>query len=717
MERTDRVDSGLDFLFNPKSIALIGASTDPAKWGNQVARAMIESGYSGSLYLVNTRGGEVYGMKTYRSVNDIAGDVDVAVVGIPVRYVVDAIRECVLKRVKAAVIVTAHFGEYSEDGRKAEDEVLEMARNGGMRIVGPNCLGLYNSSNRLNTTWTTFEPGPISFATQSGNLGLEVNYLSKLRGLGFSKFISFGNQVDVAVHEYLDYLREDPTTKVILLYIEGLKDGRGFVNSAKLATQSKPVLAVKAGTCSAGIRACATHTGSMASSSDICRAAFRQTGIISADTGIDLLDIAEAMIKCPLPTGNRIAILTNGGGFGTLAADIAAKYCLEIPELSRTTKERLHQAVPRDAIHSDLNPVDFADEADWWAWERLPEVLLQDGEIDGLVIVGGFGGYEDAFPASAEAWPQTARTISQLPEKYGKPIILQSFFQDYKPQSLDILSKGGIPVYGRMDVALRCMASLVERSAYLRGLQQDQAEQPPKHPASASREASAIIESATNSGRHNLLETEARAILTAYGLPVGAYALATSAAEAADFAGRTGYPVALKIVSPDIIHKTEAGGVELDIKGEDELELAFARIIANAQAYDGRAEILGAIVAPMEGQGTEIAIGMTKDPVFGPTIMFGLGGVLVEALGDVSFRVAPLSSRDACEMIHEIRGYRVLTGVRGQMPASIDAIAAVIGLISEIVMSHPQIEEMDLNPIIVRGDSLAIVDARMILTK
>lgn len=708
---------GLDSIFSPRSVAVVGASKDPTKWGNLVAKSLMESSYQGKVYLVNPKGGTVYGRETYASIFDIPDRVDLAVVGIPVKFVANSIKDCIKKGVKGIVVVTAHFGEYSDEGKRIEKEIVEMAHEAGARIIGPNCLGIYNSAIDLNTVWTSFLRGPIAIITQSGNVGLEVNYMDKRRRIGFSKFISFGNQIDIGLDEYLDYVTDDPNSRAIFLYIEGLKDGKEFLRAAKIATSSKPVLAIKAGTGSAGIRACSSHTGALASSSEVFQAALRQCGIISVETGVDLFEIGEALIKCPLPSGNRIGILTNGGGFGTLAADIAEKYNLQIPLLSEDTKRKLVEAVPPEALHSGNNPVDFADEADWWAWARLPEIMLQDKDIDGLVIVGGFGGYEDTWPASKEIWPQTADMISKLPEKYNKPVVVHSLFEEDKPKSLEIFRRQGIPVYGRIEVAIRCMSSLVERSRYLEKVQDDAREPMPKLDTRAASTVKAIIASAREKGRLNLLETESREILEAYGIPVPVYKLAKTREEAIDFSSRIGCPVAMKIVSPDIVHKTEAGGVRLNLKDNSDIANSFSEIIASVKAYDSKAEISGVIITPMEGTGREVIIGMTKDPTFGATIMFGLGGTFVEALKDVSFRIAPLTPRDAREMIQETKGYCVLTGIRGQKAVSIDAIVNIILRISTLVMDHPEISELDLNPVFAFEDHASIVDARILLTK
>jgi acyl-CoA synthetase (NDP forming) len=705
----------IDAIFNPASVAVIGASRDPEKWGNLMARSLVESDYQGELYLVNPKGEEVLGRKTYASVLAIEGPVDLAIIGIPPSKVPDAVRDCVEKEVKGVIIVTAHFGEYSQEGKQAERELVRIARIGGTRIVGPNCIGVYNSAINLNTTFSPLPPGPFAFLTQSGNLGLEISYFAGKRGLGFSKFASIGNQIDLQMHELLDCVKDDPHTGAILLYIEGLKDGRGFLRVAREATAIKPVLALKVGVSSAGARAAASHTGALAGSDQVYDAAFRQAGVFRVGNSTDLLDIGEALVKCPLPRGNRVGIICNGGGAGTLAADVSGRYGLDVPEFSAEARERMAEVAPFDALHATINPVDFADEADPWAWVNLAEVILKEDKIDALVTAGGYGGYEDSFPQFKKTWVEMAYEIAKLQAKYHKPVIVQSYFLEDKPESLRILREQGVPVYGDPDTAMRCLGALVERSHYLESRRHQADETPLTLPGDRMAKVSEIIGAARAAGRSALVETESRDVLSAYGLPVAAYRLAARCEDALESAREIGYPAVLKVVSPDILHKSDAGGVRLDLASERDLEKAFNEIVLSACAYDSEADIWGCLVSRMEDSGLEVIVGMVKDPTFGPTVMFGLGGIFCEVLKDVSFRVGPLTRSEAHRMVGDIKGYQLLCGARGAEPADVDAIVDVLLGISALAEENPDIVEVDLNPLFVFNRGVSIVDARIVL--
>lgn len=705
----------IDAIFDPGSVAVIGASRDPEKWGNLMARSLVESDYEGEMYLVNPKGEEVLGRKTHPDVLDIEGPVDLAIIGIPADRVPDAVSDCVKKGVRAVIIVTAHFGEYSQEGKQAEEELVSIAREGGTRIIGPNCIGVYNSSIHLNTTFSPLPPGQFAFLTQSGNLGLEISYFAGKRGLGFSKFVSLGNQVDVLFHELLDYVKDDPHTGAIFLYIEGLKDGRGFLNAAKEASRRKPLLALKVGVSTAGARAAASHTGALAGSDEVYGAVFKQAGVIRVGNSTELLDVGEALVKCPLPRGNRVGIICNGGGAGTLAADVAGKYGLEVPLLSSVAQEKMGVVAPFEALHATLNPVDFADEADPWAWVKLAEVILQEDDIDALVAAGGYGGYEDSFPQFKEAWVEMAYEIANLQTWYKKPVIVQSYFLEDKPESLRILREQGVPVYMNPDTAMKCLGALVERKTHIDHLLREEGEGPPSLPDDRKARSGEIIGAARAAGRRALAETEARSILCAYGLPAAPGHLAACSEEALSAAREIGYPVVLKVVSPGIVHKSDAGGVRLNLTSEGDVEQAFDEILVGACAYDAGAEVWGCIVSRMEEKGIEVIVGMVHDPTFGPTIMFGLGGIYCEVLKDVSFRVAPVTRGDAHRMIREIKGYPVLAGARGAEPADIEALVDILLRVSALAEENPDIVELDLNPILVFENGASVVDARMLL--
>ncbi len=711
------MSSDLSALISPRSVALIGASPNPMKWGGFMSKRLVESGYNGDIYLVATKRGEILGRQTYGSILEIEESVDLAVIGIPARFVPDAVRECIQKGVKGIVVVTAGFGETGEEGRRLERELVEMARKAGTRIVGPNCLGIYNPSIGLNTTPLSFPTGYFTFLTQSGNFAMDVNYSLRNRGLGYTRFVSLGNQMDVSLEECLQYMKDDPDTKAVLLYMEGLKNGREFLRVAKETTRNRPTVAIKVGTSAAGMRAAASHTGSLAGSSEVYDAALKQVGVIRVFNSYELAYVAEALARCPLPKNNRIAILTDGGGHGVMGSDAAERLGLEVPVLRTETQERLKSFLPPQA--STRNPVDFAGgaEADLWNFVRCSEALLQDEDVGSLVIVGQYGGYGiDLASEFFELEEKVSRRLTELVGEYGKPILNHTMYEPSRPKSLRILSEGGIPVYPSVEMAMKSLSALVEYREYLERLREEDQEQPISMPEDRVRVAREVIREVRRSGRVNLVETEAGEILRAYGLPLPASKLARSGQEAVAIAEEVGFPVAMKVVSPDIIHKTEAGGVKLNVTSKSSAAEAFSEIVRNAHAHGDKVRVFGVMVTPMARSGIETIVGMTTDPTFGPTLMFGLGGIFVEILKDVSFRVAPVTEIDARRMISEIRGFPVLKGVRGQKPADIDALADVIRRVSALVTEIPEIAEMDLNPVFAYEKGVCVIDTRIILS-
>ena len=707
----------LEFLFNPGSVAVIGASRDSKKWGNIITKAIVESRYKGKVYLINQNGGEVYGIQTRRSITEIPEPVDLAVIGIPSRAVPQAVKDCIDCGIKMIVIVTAGFGETGEKGKEVEKRLVQMAKESGARIVGPNCLGGYNSAIDLNTSILSITPGPLGFITQSGNFGLEVTYVAKRIDLGFSKFISIGNQVDLECHEYLHYLGNDKDTKAILIFIEGLKNGQKFLEVARQITSSKPVIAMKIGRTSTGRRSAKSHTGSLVGDDAIYDAAFKQAGIIRAKNSSELLHMGNAFVKLPLLRGNRIAIMTEGGGHATLASDIADSSGFEIPILSSMTQGKLAEFLLPQS--STQNPVDFAGAADedLWTFVKCAEILLQDNSIDGLVIVGQFGGYYDIFPGAGKIEEAVATEMNGLVNKYNKPVVLHSMYARENPKSLDILQKQNIPVYESVESAISSMAALFQYSKYL---DQKAGGTPSEKIMTISGDnlsfCRALLQKTQSEKRLALTEPEARNLIKRFGIPINNFFVVTTAPEAAFHAQKLGFPVALKIVSRDIVHKTEAKGVMLGLNDEMAVQEGFKEIIRNAHIYNPDAVIEGALVTPMETKGIEVIIGATIDETFGHCLMFGMGGIFVEAVRDISFRVAPIMKDDAIEMIKEIRGYPLLQGVRGQPAVDIEAIAEILLKVSQIIIQFSEISDLDLNPVFVYAKGASVIDARIAVT-
>lgn len=715
------MENNLDFLFKPSGVALIGASPNPLKWGNWMAKRLIECGYTGGIYLVANKGGRIHGRETWKKVTDIEYPIDLAIIGIPANTVLEAIKECVEKGVKGVIIVTAGFGETGEDGKKLEREILQLAGSGGLRLVGPNCLGIYNAEVSLNTSPLDLQSGFISFLTQSGNFAMDVNYHAREKKLGYSKWASIGNQIDIRFNEYLDYIDKDPETRVILLYIESLfidstQDGRNFLEIAKKITEKRPIVALKIGATPAGARSASSHTGALAGRDEVFEGAFKQAGIIRVINSSELIDVGEALGKCYLPRGNRIAILTDGGGHGTIASDAAERNGLSIPILSKNVQDKLKEILPSQAAIK--NPVDFAGgaEADLWNFIRCSDALLKDEDIDGLVVVGQYGGYGIDLAEEFYALEEKVSTaFTELIRSYKKPIIFHTMYQSSKVKSLAILSQGGIPVYPTVETAMLCMGALVKYRKYInrsKDMSNDISESLQSDRVFRARQ---ITKQIKNEGRRVALENEAREILKAYNLPGGNYKIGKNKYEAAVVSEEIGFPVAMKILSPDVIHKSDVGGVRLNLENKEEVGNAFDQIVGEVKLHEPSAEICGVIVTPMERRGVEVIIGMVADQTFGPTVMFGMGGVFVEILKDVSFRIAPLKSADAYEMIEEVKAFPILKGFRGKNPANIDALATIIMKLSILATEIPEIRELDMNPIFASETGASIADARVLL--
>ena len=714
MGATEGKENGLEGVFNPRTVAVIGASNQRGKWGYMLLEHIIAGDFKGEIYPVNPKGGEIQGIKAYPKIQDIAGPVDLAVIGIPAAIVQGAVEDCAAKGVKGLIIVTAGYAETGEEGRKREEAIAKTVQASGMRLVGPNCIGIINTAASLNASSLQFIKGDVGFICQSGNLCEDVRLLLQQRGWGFSKLISMGNQTDIRFHEYLEYLKDDAATKVVLLHIEGVKDGKRFLEAARAVLKKKPIVVLKVGQTRAGERAVMSHTGSLAGRYEIYEAAFRQAGIIKASDVSDLVDFGGTLAKLPPLKRKRVAILTDGGGHAAMACDAAEKFGLEVPILSRETQSKLREVLlPQSGT---VNPVDFAGAAEYdlWSYTRVADIVLQDDDIDGFLITGAlFGIYSAAFGDQLKNLEvEVTQKLCEIAAKYKKPVIMHHLPVP-ENDAIRTLRSGGIPVYTRVETAVRCMVALADYGSYLEKMKTKEVE--PVRLVSRKPKVGQIIGKAKAAGRSSLLETEAKEILKEHGITVPEFRLAKSKQEAIKLAEEIGYPVVAKIVSSQIIHKSDAGGVKLNLKDGDETGRAYEEIIKNARAYDKGAQIEGVLISPMEKKGVEVIVGMTRDRQFGPVIMFGLGGIFVEVLKDVSFRIAPLSKGDAYEMVREIKGYPVLEGIRGEEPSDIEAIVDIIMKVSSLVNANEAISELDLNPVFVFKDGASVVDARVIL--
>lgn len=710
----------LDFLFNPKSVALIGASADTKKYGGWTAKNMVEHGFAGDLYFVTRSKNEtIFGVKTYPRILDIPDPVDLAVVAVPIAACCETIEQCGRKGVKAAIVVTTGFGEAGEEGKAIERQLVETARRYNVRLMGPNCMGHFSADKKLNTSIIELTSGSISLVLQSGNLAIDLNNESKIRNLGYSKWATIGNQKDLRFYEFINHIKDDETTKVLMLYMEGLRiestaDGRNFMEAARVAATQKPICVLKIGHSQAGARAAASHTGSLAANDAIFDAALKQSGVMRIIESQDFLNVAEAFAKCPLPKGNRIAIMTDGGGHGVMATDAAESANLEVPVLSQSTRENLQTVLP--SYCPMKNPVDLAGpERDLWGFDHVTRILLEDPEIDGLVIVGLLGGYADLSEEFAALEMQVCISMVERIKKSGKPVTMHSIYRNANPDSLKVFRDNGIPIYQSVESAVTAMGKLWQYVKIKEKLSGQASAEPLALPAETAKTSKGVIEKARSENRTVILEHEARDILKAYGFEQPPYVLVQSAEEAVAAWQEINSPVAMKIVSPQIVHKSDAGGVKLNLNSADDIKAAFSNITAAAQQYRADAEIAGMLVMPMAPGGVECIIGAMCDTTFGPTVMFGLGGIFVEVLKDVSFRVAPITLPVAYEMIEEIKGYPLLKGIRGQAAVDIDAVAVALQRLSQLMALEPEIAEIDLNPVFVHNQGLSFVDARIIL--
>lgn len=706
-------------IFNANSVAIIGASRDEKKRGFQAIKTLIDEKYTGVIYPVNPREETILGLTCYKRVTDIEGDVDLALITTPASTVIPVLEDCGRKGVGGAVVIAGGFGEIGEKGRDIEDLLVETSRRHGIRVIGPNTSGMINLRKNLNLAGLQGVPrGDIAILSQSGNIALNLITEAKLKSMkGFSYYVGVGNEADIKFHEYLEFFQSDPDTRAIIIYVEGLREGRKFIQQAYKTTTEKPVVILKSGRSSTGRRSAGSHTGALAGISEVARTAFERAGIITIENSDELFPVAETLSCLPPIANNRVAILADGGGHATIASDLLTDYGIEMPKLSEKTRARLRDILPSNA--SLRNPVDVAGgaDADPSLFADCAHIILEDDHIGGLLIVGLFGGYGIRFSEKLSFIEEdAAHQIGKLVKRVKKPIVFHSLYNFAKPHSLELLRYYEIPVYDSLEIACRCISALCQYGNYL-GTYHRKTNFVFNWKAKANPIGDRIISEALREGRNSLFEHEAKELLKGHGADVSLDQVATTPEEAVAIAEELGGEVVLKIVSPDILHKSDAGGVRLKLKGEEEIKNAFNEIIENAKHYDKKARIKGCIVSQMSAEGVEVIIGSRVDEQFGPVIMFGLGGILVEVVKDVSFRVLPLSGIAARKMISEIKSAPILNGVRGRSPVNKKAISDLLLKVSEIIEAYPEIEEMDLNPVIAREDTVTVVDARIILKK
>jgi acetyl coenzyme A synthetase (ADP forming)-like protein len=705
--------ASLSPFFRPHSVAVVGASRDPSAIGHQLLDALLQGGFRGKVYPVNPKATRIAGLHAYPSVRDLPEPVDLAILATPRDAILSIVDDCAARGVRALIVITVGFAEVGREGAELQKRLVEKVRGYGMRMIGPNCLGLVSTDPdvRLNATFIPYFPprGSVAMSSDSGALGLAALAVAGRLGLGISRCVSVGNRADVSSNDLLEYWGEDPGTQVILLYLESFGNPRRFARIARRVSRGKPIIAVKAGRTRAGRRAAGSHTAALAAADVAVDALFHQTGILRAETLEEMFDLAAALGSQPLPAGRRVAIVTNAGGPAILCADACEVAGLTVPELSQKLRSQLAASLPQTA--SLGNPIDMIASATPEDFGRTVQALLTSEEVDALIAIAVTTGTCEAGAA--------ARTIAESAEAAhkgsaaGKPV-LACLMPEQAGLSLTGSRKEKIPCYAFPEAAPRVLgkaAAYAEWQARPLGRVPDFTDMDlPKARALCQR-------SLAERGSGWLSTEETRLVLQALNLPVATGAMARTAEEAAALAQRVGFPVAVKLASQRLTHKTEFGGVRLGLTDEAAVRQAFEEIRDRLAGDNNLDAMEGVLVQEMICGGTEVLVGMTHDRLFGPLIAFGLGGIHVEILGDVCFRVTPLTDHDAAEMVRGIRGYRLFQGYRGHAAADVAALENLLLRVSRLVEEVPQISELDLNPVFALPPGLGcrIVDARIAL--
>ena len=694
----------LEMFTEARGVAVVGASTSPEKLGYQVLHNIIQYGYEGGIYPINPNAPEILGHKAYASVADCPDPVDLAVILVPNKAVPGVLEQCGQRGLKGAVIITAGFREVGPAGKALEQQVIDIAKRYGMRIVGPNVLGIIDTVLKLNASFAAGMPsrGKIAFMSQSGALCTSILDMALGQGIGFSRFYSIGNKADINELDLVKAWAEDPETRAIMGYLEGITNGPEFIRVASEVTRHKPIIAIKSGTTSAGSKAVSSHTGTLAGSEAAYDAAFKQCGIIRAGSVQDLFDYAQAFARQPLLEGNAIAVITNAGGPGIMASDAIEHAGLRLAALTPETKQYLQPLLP--AAASVANPIDVLGDAPAERYALGIEAALKDPNVNAVLLV--------LTPQTSTQIPETAEVLGKLSKQYGKPVFGAMMGDAAIRPGVEVLRSYDVPNYQVPERAVAAIAAMWEHRTWL------------NTPRLAVEEFEAdrakvkdVFAKVRADGRVTMGDSEARDILEAYGIPLPKSAVAATADEAVAFAESIGYPVVMKIASPDILHKSDIGGIKLNIASASEVRDAFDLLVYRGQRFMPDATIWGCQIQQMVKGGREVIIGVNRDPQFGPLIMFGLGGIYVEALKDVTFRVAPLDRRAATEMLGEIRAYKLLRGVRGEKPSDQAAIVDTLLRISQLVTDFPEIVELDINPLMVfeQGKGVLGIDMRLAL--
>ena len=684
----ERPAHSLDPVFSPRSIAVVGASRNRESIGFALLHNLVNNQFNGTIFPVNPHAASIHSLKAYPSVADIPDPVDLAVIMVPKLLVPGVVDQCLEKGVRGLVVITAGFAETGEEGAAMERQLRETVRAGGMRMIGPNCMGVINTEPAVSLD-ATFSPTParrgsIGFVSQSGALGVAVLNAAADLSLGLTQFVSMGNKADVSGNDLLEYWEDDPTTRVICMYLESFGNPRRFTEIAKRVTRKKPILIVKSGRTAEGARAASSHTGAIAGADLPVSAFLEQCGVLRANTISELFDIARALDRCPLPGGNRVAILTNAGGPAIMATDACVNLGLEIAELSTATKQALADFLPAEA--SVGNPVDMIASATPEGYARALKILLADDGVDMLIVI-------NVKPLVGNPIAVMNEVGRALPGE-NKPVVAvmmatEEFHEEVKARP-DLP-----PVYHFPESAARALAKLVRYSAYR--------QRPLDQQIPAYEVDDAAVAKLVAAGRSGYLPPDkAFQLLETYGIPVARWQVASGAKEVARAAEEIGYPVVVKATAEELVHKSDLGGVKVDLRSPEELEQAVQEIRGSLAEAGIAAEQF--LVQEMAKGGHEVIFGITTDPRFGPLLMFGLGGRYVEVFRDVRFGVTPLTPYEASEMIRGIQGFTLLEGVRGEAGADLARLEEILLRVAQLAQRHPQIQELDINPFLAGAD-------------
>jgi acetyltransferase len=694
----------LEGLFNPGAIAIIGASADAKKVGHAVLNNLLRFKFKGALYPVNPSRGEILGLKVYANVSDIGQPVDLAIIVIPAKFVPASLRECAAAGIKSAIVISAGFKEAGAGGTLLEEELKQISREQHIRILGPNCLGLINTANDMNATFAAdmLPKGTIGFFSQSGAMGIAIMDWAIGNDVGFSKFISLGNKADLSEIDLIEYFMNDPDTSLILGYIEDVVDGKRFIELAQKVTKVKPIILLKSGGTEAGARAASSHTGALAGSDIAFDAAFKQAGVIRAQGVQDLFDTALAFSEGKIPAGNSLLVITNAGGPGIIAADTAERLGIKLPHMTKASIDAMVSRLPLNA--SIFNPIDVIGDATSERYAVVLEQAAKDPNVDGILVI--------LTPQAMTEMEKTAEAVITTAKSTEKPVITSFMGAKRVRAGINLLKAASIPNFSYPELAVKAFKRLADQRVWTEVASEEAVTCWYNYDAAADTIASILKKGVTQVG-----EDDAMQILTHYGFRFPKRALARTSKEAVQIASQIGFPVVMKISSPDILHKTDVGGVRVNVKTPKEAEDAFLEITSNTRRIMPDAFIKGVMIFEMLKGGKEVILGVTYDRTFGHLIMFGLGGIYVEVLKDVAFRIVPVARQNALAMVNEIKTIGLLRGARGEPPADINAIASSIVNLSCLVSDFPEIQELDVNPLMVMEKGAMALDARIIFKK